>query len=219
MSSPESYLTILKRGEGEIEEKKSRFLGVAAPVRSEEEAENILAVIRKEHYKARHNCYAFILGEDRIRRRSSDDGEPSGTAGMPILNVIDGAGCTDTLIVVTRYFGGTLLGTGGLVRAYTKAAQEALAATEIVEMCACASLTVNLPYGDYDRVQYALQQAELDADGKRRFRVEGSPVYTDTVTITLTVREKETAFVTDLLTSEMAGRAKIEASGVRFLAL
>ena len=219
MSSPESYLTIHVRGEGEIEEKKSRFLGVAAPVSSEEEAETILAAIRKEHYKARHHCYAFILGEDRVKRRSSDDGEPSGTAGLPILNVIDGSGCTDMLIVVTRYFGGTLLGTGGLVRAYTKAAQKALDATEIVEMCACANLTVTLPYADYDRVQYALQQAEPDADGKRRFRIEGSPVYTDTVSITLTVREKEIPFVTELLTSETAGRAKIATSEVRFLAL
>ncbi|MBO5564357.1 MAG: YigZ family protein [Lachnospiraceae bacterium] len=218
MSRPDSYLTILKAGEGEIEEKASRFLGLAAPVKSEAEAEEILTSVRKAHYKARHHCYAFILGEDGARRRSSDDGEPSGTAGLPILNVIDGSGCTDTLIVVTRYFGGTLLGTGGLVRAYTRAAQEALNATEIVEMCACVQMQVTIPYTDHDRVQYALQQAERNEEGKRRLRTS-EPVYTDTVTLSVTVRENEAAFLQTLLTQETSGRAVFQLSTPEFLAL
>ena len=219
MSSPDCYLTICTRGEGEVEEKNSRFLGLAAPVKSEAEAEEILSAVRKEHYKARHHCYAFVLGEDSARRRSSDDGEPSGTAGMPILNVIDGKGCSDTLIVVTRYFGGTLLGTGGLVRAYTEAAQLALANAQIVEMCACSFMTVTIPYADHDRVRYALQQAEYGADGKRRLRPEGQPRYTDTVTLTLVVREKEATGVQEILAQETAGRAAIAVSGAQFLAL
>ena len=117
-----AYYTIQKTGHGEYEEKRSRFLGEAIPVQSEEEVQEHLTRIRKQYYDARHHCSAYVLGEKKDRKKASDDGEPQGSAGLPILNVIEGAGCTGILIVVTRYFGGTLLGTGGLVRAYTNAA-------------------------------------------------------------------------------------------------
>lgn len=142
MNSDNLYYTIDHPGYGEYEEKKSRFLGEALPVTSEEEVRTELARIRKKYYEARHHCYAYVIGGvpgntvqgNATIRRSSDDGEPSGTAGAPILSVIDGKACSNVLIVVTRYFGGTLLGTGGLVRSYTKAASLALENAGIVCM-------------------------------------------------------------------------------------
>ena len=123
----DSYNTILTPGIDEIVEKKSRFIGYAQPVSSEEEAYAFVESVKKKHYDARHNCHAFAIGKENTLYRFSDDGEPQGTAGKPILEVISGNQVTDICIVVTRYFGGTLLGTGGLVRAYTEAAKLALA--------------------------------------------------------------------------------------------
>ncbi len=119
------YKTIYENGEGEVIEKKSRFIAIAAPVQSEEEATAFVESIRKKYWDARHHCYAYILGEKKEIRRMSDDGEPTGTAGKPILDLIEGGDLTNTIIVVTRYFGGTLLGTGGLARAYSSAARAA----------------------------------------------------------------------------------------------
>ena len=112
----DSYNTILTPGIDEIVEKKSRFIGYAQPVSSEEEAYAFVESVKKKHYDARHNCHAFAIGKENTLYRFSDDGEPQGTAGKPILEVISGNQVTDICIVVTRYFGGTLLGTGGLVR-------------------------------------------------------------------------------------------------------
>lgn len=111
---------------GEYEEKKSRFIGEIFPVRTQAEAEETLAGVRKKYYDARHHCYAYVLGKNYETVKQSDDGEPSRTAGTPILSVLQGEGIHDALLVVTRYFGGTLLGTGGLVRSYTNAAKDAL---------------------------------------------------------------------------------------------
>ena len=116
-----SYRVITDAGCGEIVEKKSRFIASLMPVGSEEEALAFIASVRRKYYDARHNCFAFITGEDGETERCSDDGEPSGSAGRPMLEVLRGMGLTNTAAVVTRYFGGTLLGTGGLVRAYTQA--------------------------------------------------------------------------------------------------
>ena len=130
----ETYNTILQEGQDEIVEKKSRFIGYAVPVSSEEEAYAFVEKIRKQHYDARHNCYAFAIGSENTLLRFSDDGEPQGTAGKPILEVITGNAVVNICIVVTRYFGGTLLGTGGLVRAYTEAAKLALSDAGIHKM-------------------------------------------------------------------------------------
>lgn len=158
----EAFRTIAHAGHGFYEEKKSRFLGEARPVQSQEEVSSILEDIRKETYDARHHCYAFVIGAERTQKRSSDDGEPSGTAGAPILKVLESAGCTNVLLVVTRYFGGTLLGTGGLVRAYTSAASLALEDAGIVVMQAGMVLHVTMPYRLYDRVLYQLRQRQLE---------------------------------------------------------
>lgn len=152
------YYTITETGHGEYEEKKSRFLGEAIPVCSEEEAAEHLSRIRRQYYDARHHCYAYILGEGRDRKKASDDGEPQGTAGLPILKVIEGEDCTNTLVVVTRYFGGTLLGTGGLVRAYTSAAKAALAAAVPVCMQEGEILELCMEYGMLDPVRYLLEK-------------------------------------------------------------
>ena len=120
------YRTIYRGGEDEIVEKKSRFIATVVPVNTEEEALEFVEKTRKKYWDARHNCYAYILGDNNEVQRFSDDGEPSGTAGKPILEVITGNECSNCLCVVTRYFGGVLLGTGGLIRAYTNAAKDAL---------------------------------------------------------------------------------------------
>ena len=150
------YLT-LRAGEeavGEFEDRRSRFIAQLVHVESEAEAEAFIAEVRGRHHDARHNVPAWILADGR--ERCSDDGEPSRTSGMPTLDVLRGAGLADVCCVVTRYFGGTLLGPGGLVRAYTAATQAAVAAAEkdgaIVEMTLVTPVTVQLPYALYDRV-------------------------------------------------------------------
>ena len=123
-----SYYTIYRGGSGEVVEKKSRFIGEARAVSSEEEAAAFVEEIRKKYYDARHHCFAYVIGTDGKQMRAADDGEPQGTAGRPMLEVLTGKGLANAMVVVTRYFGGTVLGTGGLVRCYTAAAQAAKAA-------------------------------------------------------------------------------------------
>ncbi len=196
----EGYLTPAGTGRGEYEEKRSRFLGEVHPVHSEEEIEQILRGIRKEHYDARHHCYAWILGPDRLRRRSSDDGEPSGTAGAPILKVLDTAQVTDALLVVTRYFGGTLLGTGGLVRSYTQAAAAALADAGIARMCRCRVLAAEVPYNALDRIRFMLGQEGIEPD-------EISYALNVTIQLTLPVPQAET--IRDRIMTITARQAEI----------
>ena len=126
------YRTVYQGGKGEIVEKKSRFIAEVFLVHSEEEAMQYLEQVRKKYWDARHHCWAYVIGEERVTERCSDDGEPSGTAGKPILEVIRGAGLHNIFVVVTRYFGGTLLGTGGLVRAYTESAREGISHSQII---------------------------------------------------------------------------------------
>ena len=129
---PEEYKTLLEGGVGEVTEKKSRFIATAMPVNSEEEAVLFIESIKKKYWDARHNCSAFVVGRNHELKRCSDDGEPSQTAGKPILDVLLAEDIHNAVIVVTRYFGGTLLGTGGLVRAYTKAAKEGLLNSKVI---------------------------------------------------------------------------------------
>lgn len=156
------YATILEAGTGEIVEKKSRFIGQVRHIESEEEADAFVTEIKKKHYDARHNCYAYVIGAGQPLMRFSDDGEPGGTAGKPILEVIQGAGLCDVCIVVTRYFGGTLLGTGGLVRAYTDAAKACIAATKIVHKRMVVPLLITTDYTDLGKIQYILGTEKLE---------------------------------------------------------
>lgn len=163
----DSYIKLIKGGEGEIVEKKSRFIGQIEPVNNEEEAYAFVEKIKKKHYDARHNCFAFSIGEKMPLLRFSDDGEPQGTAGKPILEVINGSGIHNICIVVTRYFGGTLLGTGGLVRAYTDASKEALKQCETRLMQRIVPVSISTGYTDMGKIQYILNTADvkiLDTD-------------------------------------------------------
>ncbi|MBO5426715.1 MAG: YigZ family protein [Lachnospiraceae bacterium] len=158
----DSYIQLVKGGEGEIVEKKSRFIGQIKPVSSEEEAYAFVEQIKKKHYDARHNCFAFSIGEEMPLLRFSDDGEPQGTAGKPILEVINGSGIHNICIVVTRYFGGTLLGTGGLVRAYTDASKEALKNCETKLMQRLIPVDIKSNYTDMGKIQYILNTAKIN---------------------------------------------------------
>ena len=158
MSEIKTYKVVTKEGMGEIVEKKSRFIGASYIVESVEDAEKKIAEVSKKYWDARHNCYAYVIGKNSENTRCSDNGEPSGTAGKPILEVITGAGLTNTLVIVTRYFGGVLLGTGGLVRAYTQAAQAAVAASETGEMVYARQLTIEVAYNMINNVKYFLEQ-------------------------------------------------------------
>ena len=149
-----SYKTVKKDAFAEIEIKKSKYIAHIAEIKSEDEAETFIKQTRKKYYDATHNCSAYILNSDRGIRHSSDDGEPSGTAGKPILDVISGAGLSDIIVVVTRYFGGTELGTGGLVRAYSGAAAEVLKNAAVVEITEAKLTEFIIDYGLLPKLQH-----------------------------------------------------------------
>jgi uncharacterized YigZ family protein len=150
-----NYLTISENAKASFIEKRSEFIGYIAPVKTNDEAVAFINSIKAEHRKARHNVYAYILREDNISRYS-DDGEPQGTAGVPVLDVLKKRGLTDVCVVVTRYFGGILLGGGGLVRAYSHAASLACDAAHIMDMCLCHRLKISADYGMYGKISYLL---------------------------------------------------------------
>ncbi|HJC64865.1 MAG TPA: YigZ family protein, partial [Candidatus Blautia merdavium] len=157
----EQYKTIYEGGEGEIVEKKSRFIATTRLVKSEEEAAAFLEEMRKKYWDATHNCFAYVIGERREIVRCSDDGEPSGTAGRPMLDVLLGEEMYDTAVVVTRYFGGNLLGTGGLVRAYAKAVQEGLACSRVITKYHGVLAEVDTDYNGVGKLQYLFAQREI----------------------------------------------------------
>ncbi len=153
----DAYLTIKEQAFAEFTESRSRFIGTIRPVKTEAEALAFIAALKKQYWDAKHNVYAYILRDERISR-STDDGEPQGTAGTPVLEVLQKQGLTDCVIVVTRYFGGILLGTGGLVRAYSKSASLTVQAAGILERRLCTVGQVRCDYGDYGRVQPLISQ-------------------------------------------------------------
>lgn len=198
-----AYTTVLGASEAEFTEKKSRFIGRCFPVETEDEAFAVIADVKKRHWDATHNCYAFIVGENGLTQRFSDDGEPSGTAGMPILDVIKQKGLTNTLIVVTRYFGGILLGAGGLVRAYSKAAASAVDCADMVRVEPAAVMMVEIDYSRYGSLEgYIRQRASVD-----------EVLFSDVVSIRALVPTGDVeAFIADI-TERTDGRAKTERIG------
>ena len=197
----EQYKTVLKGGTGEIVEKKSCFIATVRPVKNEEEALAFLEEMRKKYWDARHNCYAYSIGKNREFTRCSDDGEPSGTAGRPMLDVILGEDIYNVAVVVTRYFGGVLLGTGGLVRAYSKAVQEGLAGSLVIEKKKGISLKVTTDYTGIGKIQYIA--------GERQIPILDSE-YTDKVVLKLLVPDAETEAVQKAITEGTNGRAGME---------
>ena len=197
----ESYLELVSGGEGEIVEKKSRFIGQIKPVYSEEEAYAFVEQIKKKHYDARHNCFAFSIGDEMPLLRFSDDGEPQGTAGKPILEVINGSGIHNICIVVTRYFGGTLLGTGGLVRAYTDAAKEALGNCETKRKQRIYPIKVTTDYADMGKNEYIIASADVSVVDK---------VFTDEVVFWLEVPVDSKDKLVVAITEASGARAVID---------
>lgn len=157
------YRTVAGRGEAEIIVKKSRFIGQVCPVNSEEEAAAFVAEIKRKHYDAAHNCHAWII--DPLNQRSSDDGEPAGTAGRPILEVLRKENLEQVAVVVTRYFGGVLLGANGLVRAYSQACKAGLEAAGMGRMLPHRKLTVAVDYALYGRLENQIRERELTGPG------------------------------------------------------
>lgn len=197
----ESYINLVKGGEGEIVEKKSRFIGQIKPVTSEEEAYAFIEEIKKKHYDARHNCFAFSVGADMPLLRFSDDGEPQGTAGKPILEVITSSEIHNICIVVTRYFGGTLLGTGGLVRAYTDASKAALenCETKLIEKLIPTEIKTN--YTDMGKIQYIL--------GNHDVKIIDT-IYADDVLLKMNLRKPDADQIIKEITDATSARAGIE---------
>jgi uncharacterized YigZ family protein len=159
--APDNFHTIEAPAEGIYKDRGSRFLGFAFPVQTEGDVAACLEGLRKEHFKARHHCFAWRLGVEGVRYRSSDDGEPSGTAGRPILGQIDAAGLTDVVVVVVRYFGGTLLGTSGLIQAYKGAAQEAIGNASVVEKILRQSYCIQVEYAIMPDLMHLLKRLDL----------------------------------------------------------
>lgn len=203
MSEPVSYRTVEGRAIAEIVEKKSRFIGHIAHVETEEEALAFLAEIRAEHRMARHNVYAYVLrgvGGAPGRVRYSDDGEPARTAGTPTLEAIQHAELVDVAVVVTRYFGGVLLGTGGLVRAYTAATQAAVDAAQVVVVSRCVDVVVEVPYALYEQATRAAESCAA--------RVVGTD-FAGEVLLTLRVLDGTQAALVEALTELTSGKAEI----------
>lgn len=199
-----SYLTIKDIGESQFEEKKSIFIGKAIGVGTEVEAKKILNKIKRENKGARHNVYAYILGENNSIQRYSDDGEPQGTGGMPILEIIKRNNLTDVVVVVTRYFGGILLGTGGLTRAYTKVATESLKqATTVLKVEGC-ELIIKLDYELLGKVQHNCQL--------KNWVIENI-VYTDKVELSIFSEINNVELIIDTIKNITSARCEIQTCG------
>lgn len=196
-----SYKILYQAGEGEIVEKKSRFIATIRPVDSEEEALSFIAEMRKKYWDATHNCTAFVIGENHEQMRCNDDGEPSQTAGRPMLDVLLGEDVHNCCAVVTRYFGGTLLGTGGLVRAYSAAVKEGLRNCQILEKQLARKLTVETDYTGLGKIQYILGEEKISTLDSQ---------YADKVSLTLLVPVVQLDPLMEKLTEGTNGRCVME---------
>ena len=192
-----SYKTLMKRAEDEFIINKSRFIGHGKPVETEEEALAFLSEMRETYKDASHNCYAYIIGPNMGVMRYSDDGEPGGTAGMPIIEVMKNRGVTNACVVVTRYFGGVLLGAGGLVRAYTQGAAAAINACEVGVMHPTARYMMDVPYPLLSRVEYFFKSAPVSIEAKD---------FSDVITFTFLVKVQDEAALIESLTQLSEGK-------------
>lgn len=190
------YKTLLERGENESVINKSTFLAVAQPVGDEAEAQKLIQAEKKRYPDARHCCWAYVLGADGQQKRYADDGEPQGTAGLPMLDVITKKGLTNVLVMVTRYFGGVLLGTGGLTRAYAGGAAAAIESAGVAEMTLSRRMTLTVPYPAYARLERKLEKMPI-------LRTDVS--FGDAVSVTFLVRVGEEEELTASFTEFLAG--------------
>lgn len=200
----ERYKILYKGGEGEITEKKSRFIATVRPVETEGEAAAFIAEMKKRYWDASHNCSAFVIGEENPLTRCSDDGEPAQTAGRPMLDVLLGAEVYNVCAVVTRYFGGTLLGTGGLVRAYSKAVREGLLNCVILEKCLADRLRLSTDYSGLGKLQYILSEAGIAVLDSQ---------YGEAVEMTILAPAAQSSQIRKKITEGTNGRCGIELQG------
>ena len=192
----DAYITVRREASGESVVQKSRFIGWAAPCETEEEALSFLRRIREMYRDATHHCYAYVIGANNGIMRYSDDGEPGGTAGLPIMNVLRAGQVVNVCVVVVRYFGGTLLGTGGLVRAYTQGCKDALEAARVVRMERTAHVLCDVPYSVWDPLTHAARSLPVQIQ---------EPAFGTSVTFTLAVRSGDLDRVMDTL-GQVTGR-------------
>lgn len=200
------YKTVEFESKDEFIEKKSRFIGYVKPVRTQEEATDFINAIKSKHWDATHNVSAYVLRDNNIQR-SSDDGEPSGTAGVPTLDVLLKEGIVDTCVVVTRYFGGTLLGAGGLIRAYSRASKIAVDAGHIITMAPCKIISVSVDYSFYDRLNILLNEFSANIENSE---------FTDSVTVIFSIRENTVSLLQDKLTQLSNGKYLLKEIGEKF---
>ena len=198
-----NYFTVSKPAQDSFIEKRSEFIGHISPVSTNDEAVEFINSIKAQHRKAKHNVYAYILRNDNISRYS-DDGEPQGTAGMPVLEVLKKRGLTDVCVVVTRYFGGILLGGGGLVRAYSHAASLACDAADIMHMCLCHKLRITTDYGMYGKISYLLPNFDT---------ITVSSDFGSDVTLEILVLSEKLKPLTDELTEVTNGSVELTDCG------
>lgn len=203
ISKKESYRTAAKSGSGSLTEKKSQFIASVSPVETEEEAVAFISRIRTKYPDARHNVYAYVIDENNITRYS-DDGEPQGTAGIPVLNVIQKEGLVDIAVVVTRYFGGVLLGTGGLARAYGQSAKLGIENAGTVEKALCDIVSVKADYGLIGKIQHKISSAGYTPK---------DIVYADNVTVTVYIRRRDTQKFISEITDITNARAECSVIG------
>ncbi len=199
--SADSYRVLLEGGEGEYVEKKSRFIATVRKCESEEEATAFIEEMKKKYWDARHNCSAFVLGSRGEVTRCSDDGEPGGTAGRPMLEVLTGEGIRNIAVVVTRYFGGVLLGTGGLVRAYTQAVKEGLKNCTLGRMRYGHEIRVTTDYNGIGKILYLLGNTGIEPS---------SSEYTDRVTLRLIVPAEDAEKLQKDMVEATGGRVELE---------
>ena len=200
------YRTISQDGQAQEEIKKSRFICHAKRVYSEEEARDFIAAIKKEHYKATHNCSAFIVGEKNEIKRTSDDGEPSGTAGVPMLGVMENHQLTNVCFVVTRYFGGIKLGAGGLIRAYAGSVALAIKEIGLIEIKEQAGLRLKMSYSQYQNFDNFLKAEDL---------IEFDTEFTDLVATTIYIDKQEKEPLEQKLVEFFNGKIQIDDQGLR----
>lgn len=200
----DSYKIVYRAGTGEIVEKKSRFIASVFSIENEEEALLIIEQTKKKYWDACHNCYAYVIGADARYQRCSDDGEPQGTAGRPMLDVLLCEGIRNALVIVTRYFGGTLLGTGGLVRAYSQAVKAGIEGSEIVLKCPAKEVHIGTDYNGAGKLQYIMASNNITVL---------DTIYTEKVTMKALIPEEMYGMIVNKVMEATSATASIEDAG------
>lgn len=206
LTMEKEYKTIKIENFDEFVEKKSRFIGYACPVKTQQEAADFINKIKSKHWDATHNVSAYVLRENNIQR-SSDDGEPSGTAGVPVLDVLLKEKLFDVCVVVTRYFGGTLLGAGGLIRAYSHGSKIAVESSNIITMAPCKIMSVSVEYSFYDRLNILLSEFNSNIENTD---------FAENVTVTFSLRQQLVEALSNDLTQLSNGKYSLNEIGEKF---